>query len=292
MNLFLIGFGYTGRRLATRAMARGWPVTALVRSSEAAQAAEMAGCMTVAGDLDHPATLQNLPLAGCHLWYAAPPPAAGSSDPRIAHLGTALDPKAPPAKIVYLSTSGVYGDCQGQWVNEQCPPAPGTNRARRRLAAEDTLLDWGHRHAVPVTILRVAGIYGPQRLPLAALAAGEPQLCREQAPMTSRVHIDDLVTACLAALERGAPGEIYNVADDAPSTMTDYFLAVAEAFGLPAPPLIRREDAAGRLSPAMLSFLAESRRVDNHKLLTQLGVRLAYPDLASGLTACREALRA
>ena len=204
-------------------------------------------------------------------------------------------PGAPPpgkpgaqTKLVYLSTTGVYGDCGGALVDETRPLHPATDRARRRLAAEEVLGTWSRETGAALVILRVAGIYGPGRLPLAALRAGQPVLDRAEAPCSNRVHVDDLAAICLAAAERAPAGAVYNVCDGEHSTMTDFYIAVAEAFDLPRPPQISRAQARQVLSPALLSYLAESRRIDNRRLLAELGITLRYPTLQRGLAACRD----
>ena len=193
-----------------------------------------------------------------------------------------------PEKLVYLSTTGVYGDCGGALVDETRPLHPATDRARRRLAAEEVLGTWSRETGAALVTLRVAGIYGPGRLPLAALRAGQPVLDRAEAPCSNRVHVDDLAAICLAAAERAPAGAVYNVCDGEHSTMTDFYIAVAEAFDLPRPPQISRAQARQVLSPALLSYLAESRRIDNRRLLAELGITLRYPTLQRGLVACRD----
>lgn len=237
------------------------------------------------GDLDRPLSLAGLPVADAIVFYLAPPPDTGSGDPRMrTFLGT-LRPDGPPARIVYISTSGVYGDRQGAWVSEDTPPAPTTDRARRRLDAETALLDWHRSSGVPVVILRVGGIYGPGRLPLERLRRGEPVVREEEAPYTNRIHADDLAYVCILAAQRGRPGAIYNVSDGKPTTMTDYFKKVADKYGLPRPPQISLAEARTRLSPAMLSYIEESRRLDTRRLREELGVELRYSNLAAGLAA-------
>ncbi len=240
------------------------------------------------GDLDHPDTLPNLPTAQATLFYFAPPPASGDNDPRLDGVLARIPVDALPHKVIYISTSGVYGDRRGEWVTEATPPNPSTARSRRRLAAEETLLVWGARRQVPVVILRVGGIYGPGRWPLARLQRGEPILRAADCPYTNRIHADDLAAVCVAAAERGAAGEIYNVCDGHPSTMCDYFTLVAERFGLPAPEQVDLATARAVLSKEMMSYLGESRRLDNCKMLHDLGVTLRYPDLRAGLAAAEE----
>lgn len=233
-----------------------------------------------------PASLCHLPIAGSELFYFAPPPTSGITDPRLAAFTAALPAESLPRRFVLISTTGVYGDCRGEWVTEDRPPDPQADRARRRLDAEHTLRAWSTQTGVPIVILRVAGIYGPGRLPEKRLRRGEPVLREEESPWSNRIHVDDLARACVAAMQRGRPESVYNATDGHPATMTDYFNRAADALGLPRPAQIAMADAHGRLSEGMLSYLAESKRLDNRRLREELGVRLAYPDLASGLRAC------
>lgn len=173
-------------------------------------------------------------------------------------------------------------------MDEDWPLCPTSDRGKRRLAAETRLQDWGALHDVPVVILRAPGIYGPGRLPLERIRRGIPVLNETDSPWSNRIHADDLATACLAAARRGRPGQAYNVTDGQPTTMTDYFWRIADCFGLPRPPAISMEEARTVLTPAMLSFLVESRRLSNRRLVEELGVTLAYPDLSLGLLACKE----
>ncbi|MCF6281888.1 MAG: SDR family oxidoreductase [Candidatus Polarisedimenticolaceae bacterium] len=283
-NIFIIGCGDVGRQVAERWKKRGAALSALARSAESASRLSELGICTVKGDLDRPETVQNLPLSGAWVYYFAPPPDSGFTDPRMEAFITGLEGVTPPpCGIVYIGTSGVYGDCQGAWVDEDATLAPATDRAKRRVDAEQQLRAWGRAHSVPVIILRVGGIYGPGRLPLKRLQQAAPVLHFEESPFSNRIHIDDLVTISLAAVERGRADRVYNVCDDNPSTMTDYFCAVADAVGLPSPPMITMQQAEQVMSAAMLSYLTESRRMVNRRLHDELKVTLAYPDLAAGL---------
>ena len=280
---FIIGCGDVGGRLAQRERADGHTVRALARRTEAADALRREHIEPVAGDLDDPASLRDLPVAGSRLFYFAPPPAEGTTDPRMDHLVAALEEGPLPERVVYLSTSGVYGDRGGAWVDEEAEPDPQTDRARRRLHAETVLRDWGRRHGVPVVVLRVGGIYGDGRLPVARLRQARPVLRPEDCGYTNRIHVEDLVTACQAAAERGGADRVYNVSDGRPGTMTEYLFAVADALGIRRPPSVAWDEADDRLSPGELSYLRESRRLDNRRMVEELGVELRYPDLASGL---------
>ncbi len=283
--MWILGCGYTGTRLARRWLDQGRPVTALVRSEPSRLALARAGIPTLARDLAAD-PFDDINWAGQDLYHLAPPPPTGREDRLTRHLVAAFRRNGHPHRLVYLGTTGVYGDCGGDWVDETRPPAPAADRAHRRWDAEDTLRAWSRESGAELILLRVAGIYGPGRLPLERLRQGLPLVREEEAPWSNRIHITDLVEACVAAMERGAAGAIYNVCDGHPTTMTDYFLRVADAAGLPRPPLIPLREAAREVSAGMMSYLAESRRIGNRRLRQELGVSLRYPDLASGLPAC------
>jgi len=289
--LLIIGCGDIGRRIGRRALAAGHRVTGLVRSASSAEAARQAGIEPLVAELLDPDSLGDLPSAGSWLIYCAPPPGGGVSDPKMSNLCAAIRPGQEPARMVYLSTSGVYGDCGDREVTEATPVRPGTARARRRLDAETTFTQFGEQRGIPTILLRVTGIYGPFRFPLHRILEGHPLLRRDLAPNTNRIHADDLAQICLAAAERGDPGGIYNVCDGQQSTMTDYFLAVADAFGLPRPPEVCLEQAEQTMNPLMLSYFRESRRMSNRKLIDGLGIRLLYPTLEEGLRASLAEMR-
>ncbi len=281
----IIGCGYVGERVARAALERGEPVTAVTRSSERAAALQGAGIATRLGDLDQPLSLETLPLAGALVYYFAPPPASGDRDPRLAGFLDVADTVGVPAAVVLVSTTGVYGDCAGQWVDESRPPAPKADRARRRWDAEQRLRTWADARGVRAVILRVAGIYGPGRLPRARLQRREPVLAAKLSPWSNRVHVDDLVCACIAAGNRDDAHGVYNVADGHPSTMTDYFNQVADALGLSRPPQIDATAAETELSEGMRSYLAESKRIDIRRMREDLGIEPRYRNLAEGLDA-------
>jgi nucleoside-diphosphate-sugar epimerase len=284
-RVLVVGCGYVGERVAALERAACAYVLALVRSGESADRLRAQGIEPVSGDLDDPQSLRTIPVSGADLYYLAPPPSAGITDPRAAAFIEAMMPANLPRRVVLISTTGVYGDCQGQWVDEERPPNPQADRARRRLDAENRFRAFGGLHTVPIIILRVAGIYGPGRLPIERLSRHEPVLREEESPWSNRIHVDDLARVCVAAMRHGRNGSVYNATDGHPSTMTDYFNRVADAAGLPRPPAIARADSRDRLSGGMLSYLAESKRLDNRRLREELGVKLQYPDLTSGLAA-------
>ena len=280
----IIGYGDIGRRVATLCQERGWQVHALTRRAVTAAQLSAQGRIAYLGNLDQPDTLPALPTAASLIFYFAPPPPHGEGDPRLRAFLNILPRSAFPCKIIYISTSGVYGDCQGAWVTEQGTLNPSTDRARRRLAAENLLRDWEGRNGVPVVILRVGGIYGPGRLPVERLRQGSPVLREQECGYTNRIHADDLAAVCVAAAERGQG--IYNVSDGHPGTMADYFNKVADLYRLPYPTQIGFDQARTLLSAEMMSYLAESRRLDNRRMLAELGISLLYPTLKEGLANC------
>jgi len=280
-TVLIVGCGYTGLRLATQLLAEGTRVYGLVSSEASGARLQGAGVTPVIADLDSAAQLTSRLPAAEQVVYLAPPPREGLQDLRIDRVLGALG--AGPDALIYASTSGVYGNCGGAWVDEKRPPNPESERARRRLDAEARINAWARDHERRAVILRVAGIYGPDRLPLPRLRAGTPVICPDEAPYTNRIHVDDLATACRTALASGSG--TYNVADDQPTTATAYFYRVADRAGLPRPPCVGMAAAPEVLSPMMLSFLRESRRLDNRRLRKELGVRLQYPDLESGLAS-------
>jgi nucleoside-diphosphate-sugar epimerase len=286
--MLIVGCGDVGSRIATRSRGRGEPVYCIVRRRESAGDLLENGLNALAVDLDRGAP----PLRGdwdqAQIQYLAPPPSNGSEDPRMQRFLAAL-PRDRRHRIVYVSTTGVYGDCAGAWVDETRAAAPRVDRARRRYDAERQLGEWRAAGHGEVVVLRVAGIYGPGKLPLQRLRQQLPMVGEDEAPWTNRIHIDDLVAVCEAAMQRGRDGEVYNVSDGDPGNMRDYFDRVADLYDLPRAPLIGLAEARAALSPGMLSYLGESRRLDNRKMLAELGVELRYPDLQRGLRACRAA---
>jgi nucleoside-diphosphate-sugar epimerase len=284
-SVSIVGCGDIGCRVAQACLQRGEPVTGWVRSDGSVAALRERRIAALKVDLDQP--LSGLPsLAGDDLYYFAPPPAEGRRDSRVARLIDALEGVGQPRRVVYLSTTGVYGDCAGEWVDESREPAPSVDRAHRRLDAENRWRDWSLEGGGELVILRVAGIYGPGKLPVARLRSGRPMVVEADSPITNHIHTFDLVEICLAAMQRGVSREVYNVCDGHPGSMTGYFNTVADFLGLPRPPLISLEEAKSQLTPGMLSYLAESRRLGNRKLIEELGVTLRYPTLAEGLPAC------
>lgn len=282
-RLLVVGFGDIAQRMVPLLAGR-WRVYALARDPRRFPLLRALGVTPVRGDLDRPETLA--PLAGLahDVAHLAPPPERGARDTRTAHLIAALAKGGSlPQHFVYISTSGVYGDCGGALVAETRPPRPQTERARRRADAERQLRVWGRRSGVRVSILRVPGIYAADRLPLARLRHGTPALNADEDVYVNHVHADDLARIVVAALQRGAPGRMYNAADDAPIRMGDYFDLVAERFGLPRPPRVSRAAANRLIAPNLRSFMSESRRLVNRRLKQELRVRLRFPTVREGI---------
>ena len=285
-SVLILGCGDIGRRVAD--CWQGVPVTGLVRSKTSASQLQQAGIRPLQADLDDPTSVKDLPVANALVYYFAPPPASGTTDSRMAHFLAAIDPECLPARIVYISTSGVYGDRGGEVVTEDTPPNPQVDRARRRYDAEQRLRRFGQEHGVAVVILRVGGIYGPGRLPRKRLEERVPIIHEHLAPSTNRIHAEDLAEICVAAAKRGRADTVYNVSDGTDSNMTEYFNTVADFLKLPRPPTIDWEEAERSLSAGMLSYLKESRRMDNRRMLEELGVELQYPTLEAGLAAMKQ----
>ena len=233
-------------------------------------------------DLDRPESLASLEPADA-VWHCAPPPQTGESDTRTANLLAALERRRIlPTRFVYISTSGVYGDCGGALVDEAFPVNPQSARAVRRVHAEAQLALWCTRHRVALVVLRAPGIYAADRLPLERLRSGTPALRDEDDVHTNHIHADDLAGICARALESDAPTGIYNASDDTQLKMGEWFDLVADRTGLPRPPRIPRSEAATRIPPGLLSFMGESRRLDNGRLKRILGVQLRFPTVHEG----------
>jgi len=288
--VLIIGCGDIGQRVALLYMQTGAQVVGLVRCDESSTKLQKLNILPIRGDLAQEDTLEDLPTESADIFYFAPPPAKGVSDTNMRHFLAAIHKEKLPARIVLISTTAVYGDCQGAWITEKQPENPQTDRGRRRQDAEMACRTWARKHGVPLVILRVGGIYGPGRLPIERLKKGLPILREEESPFTNRIHQDDLARICMIAanhLKEGIYSEtIFNVADGQPGTMSQYFKDVAKACGLPVPPEISREEAEKQMSAGMLSYLRESRRIDNTRLVSELGVNLIYPSLEVGLKKC------
>jgi len=279
--IYIVGYGDVGNRVADRWIVQGTKVRVLVRRPIRVSEHMHPRIELHRGDLDDPATLPTEAMAGTRLYYFAPPPKSGDKDTRMRHFVEALT--SPPEKLVLISTTGVYGDCGGEWVDESRPPNPGSDRARRRLDAEQVLTEYAETHDVPLVILRVAGIYGPGRLPEKRLREQTPLPASGDCGFTNRIHIDDLVEICFRAMAEPELTGVYNVSDGTPGTMRDYFDQLADTLGYERLPVLAREQMAATLNSRMMTYLGESRRLDNSRMLEKMGVSLRYPDLQSAL---------
>ncbi len=290
-RLLIIGCGDVGLRVAGVLGGR-WRIYALPHSPDRYSTLRAHGVMPVSGDLDRPETLQRIAGLAQDVVHLAPPPGSGARDTRTINLIRALAKGGSlPQRLVYISTSGVYGDCGGDVIDETRRARPLSDRAKRRLDAEHQLRGWGAESGVQISILRVPGIYSAARLPLARLEARTPALAPDRDPYTNHIHADDLARTVLAALGRGRGGRAYNASDGCWMKMGEYFDMVAEQFNLPRPPRVSWEAAQTELSENLLSFMRESRRLANGRLTKELRVRLLYPSAQQGVVAAREAAK-
>jgi nucleoside-diphosphate-sugar epimerase len=280
--LIIVGYGYLGKRLVDHCVLNQRPVSVLTRSSDHLARLDTLGIDYQLLDLDAPAGALALPVAGRAVIYTAPP-ADGVQDRRLSTLLGLLPEK--PQRLVYISTSGVYGDCAGQLVDENTPVNPASDRGRRRVNAEQAVRDWAEENRVSWTVLRVPGIYGPYRLPLDSLLRGEAFLRPEESPPGNRIHVDDLVACCLAAADHPTASGLFNVGDGNPLSATGFAQAAARAMGLPEPVLVNLAEAQQRISPGRWSFLSESRQLDTRRIHQELGVVLRYANPLDGLQA-------
>ncbi|MCC6533125.1 MAG: NAD-dependent epimerase/dehydratase family protein [Burkholderiales bacterium] len=286
MNRLLIaGFGDIARRALPLLRPR-FAIVALVRPERCAEANTHPGMRVEPGDLDEAATLERFGGWASHVLHLAPPPRRGTQDPRTEHLLAALAAHPPlPERLVYVSTSGVYGNCDGAWVEETRPVNPQSDRARRRVAAERAIVAFGRTHGVRTVILRAPGIYAAGRLPLQRLRNRTPVLRAEDDVYTNHVHGDDLAAMVVAALTHAAADGIYNACDDCALPMGVWFDLVADRNGLPRAPRIARAEAADVIAPPLLSFMSESRRLSNARIKRELGLALRYPSVDEGVAA-------
>jgi nucleoside-diphosphate-sugar epimerase len=257
-----------------------------LRPEHASETAGWPNLTLLRGDLDRPETLTALAQPVTHVLHCAPPPSAGVTDPRTANLLALLTTRSQrPRRLVYISTSGVYGDCAGEWVDETRPVDPRTDRARRRVDAEVRIESCCRAFGIGYAILRAPGIYAPGRLPLARLRAGTPVLRAADDVYTNHIHAEDLAAIAVRALLADGANGIFNAADDTVLRMGDWFDLLADRAGLPRPPRIARAQAAALIPAALLSFMSESRRLVNRRMKETLGVVLRYPTVFEGVPA-------
>jgi len=286
-TLLVVGCGDVGLRVL-RLLRGRWRLLALTSSPQRFDELRAAGAVPLLGNLDQPATLRRIGALADAVLHLAPPAQRGEQDHRTAHLVQALARGGRVKRLVYGSTTGVYGDAGGAVFDETRPVAPATDRARRRVDAERRLRAFGRASGARVTLLRIPGIYAGDRPgghPRERLARGTPVLRAEDDVYTNHIHADDLARACVAALLRGGAQRVINVCDDTDLTMGGYFDLAADLCGLPRPPRLSRAEAVAVLSPMQMSFMGESRRLINRRLKQELRLRLRYTTVAQGLLA-------
>ncbi|MDR2196326.1 MAG: SDR family oxidoreductase [Gallionellaceae bacterium] len=300
-RITLIGCGDIALRVA--ALLRGrYRLYGLARNEAKFPALRAAGITPIFGDLDGRASLKRIAgLADTILHFAPPAADANGHDRRTRNLLAALNSSLPPrgggvgrggflrhpARLIYISTSGVYGDCGGDLIAETRPPRPQTSRAALRLDAEQQIRAWAQRNNVHAAILRVPGIYAADRLPLERLRSGTPAITANEDSYVNHIHADDLAHIVIAALHRSGANRIYHASDDGEMKMGDYFDAVADAHGLARPPRMSREEVKRNVSPMLWSFMNESRRMVNERMKRELNVKLRYPTVQDALSNAR-----
>ena len=286
-TLLIVGCGDVGLRVL-RLVQPQWRVLALTSSPERCCMLRARGAVPLLGNLDEPATLGRLGGLADAVLHLAPPPGQGSHDPRTANLLRALARGGRVQRLVYASTSGVYGDCRGARFDETRAVQPATDRARRRVDAEARVRWFGRATGARVSVLRIPGIYATDRPgghPRDRLLRGTPVLDEADDVYTNHIHADDLARACVAALRRGKPQRVVHASDDTELKMGEYFELAARLCGLPPPPRISRDQALQTLPPMQLSFMSESRRLDNTRLKRELRLQLRHPRVEQGLLA-------
>lgn len=284
-RILIIGPGDVAMRLVPQLTAK-FRVFALLRNRERADLLRNANVIPIMGDLDDVRSLKRIGAIADMVLHFAPPPSSGAIDSRTKNLIAALSAgRNIPRRLVYISTSGVYGDCGGAWIDETQPVRPLTARGVRRVDAEQLLRNWASRSGVRLSILRAPGIYGDGRLPTKRLIAGTPVLAVTDDVYTNHIHADDLASITLAALFRAKANRVYHASDDSEMKMADYFDLVADLAQLTRPPRVSRVEAASRLPKELLSFMSESRRLRNNRLKKELGARLRYPTVREGVAA-------
>ena len=284
-RVLIVGCGDVGMRVAAAIRDRVH-LMALTSTGDRFDALRDLGVRVLRGDLDRPSSLRRLAGLADRVIHLAPPAPEAWTDTRTRALVTALRRRTAPLALVYGSTSGVYGDCAGARVTETRVLRADTPRARRRADAERWIRFFGRGAGVRASILRIPGIYAPDRVggtPQKRLKAGTPVLRSEDDVYTNHIHADDLARACILAMWRARPQRIYNTCDDTCLKMGDYFDLAADLYGLPRPPRLARAAAAAALPLGLLSFMGESRRLDNTRLKRELKLALLYPTVTQGL---------
>lgn len=280
-RLLIIGCGDVGMRLLPL-LRQHFRIFALTSQAGRCEELRAAGAIPLLGNLDQPHTLARLKGLVDSVVHLAPPPSEGKTDKRTLNLTAILPDKS---RLVYISTTGVYGDCAGASFDETRTVKPLNARAQRRVAAENCLRSWARRSHSCLSILRVPGIYAADRLPIERLQKGTPALIEADDVYTNHIHADDLAQLIKLALFRALPNRVYHAVDDSNMKMAAYFDLVADTFALPRPPRLPRADLAQQVSPVLLSFMSESRRMQNQRIKLELGMRLRYASVSDGVRA-------
>lgn len=281
-RLLIIGCGDIARRTIPL-LSPNYRLYALIRNASQCSLLRSMGVTSIRGDLDHRASLSRIAGLADAVLHLAPPANTGAKDVRTRNLLATLAHGKLPARFVYVSTSGVYGDCAGDWVDETHPVNPQSLRAQRRVDTELLIREWAGRNGVCASILRVPGIYAEDRLPLERLRSGMRAIVAEEDSYTNHIHADDLARIIVAALRHGKPNRVYHASDDSQMKMGDYFDAVADAYRLPRPARITRAEAQRVLPASLLSFMNESRRLTNARMKRELQVNLQLPTVGNTL---------
>lgn len=295
-RILIVGCGDIAMRVAPLLRGR-YRLFGLVRHAERSAELRATGIIPLAGDLDNRASLARIGGLADIVLHFAPPPSgthlknndrrSHGIDTRTRNLLAALSRGTLPKRLIYISTSGVYGDCGGADVSETHPLNPQTARARLRANAEQQIRGWAKHSPVNANILRVPGIYADDRLPLERLRVRTPAIIREEDSYTSHIHADDLARIVLAALRYAKPNRVYHASDDSRMKMGDYFDAVADAHGLPRPPRLPHAEVERNVPPALWSFMNESRRLSNERMKKELKIKLRYPTVVDALASIK-----
>lgn len=295
-TLLIVGCGDIALRTVSL-LQSNYRIFGLYRNLDSFKQARLSGIIPIYSDLDDRSTLGRLAGIAQVVLHLAPPPSYGLRDMRTTNLlsaltlQTRLHQRILPQRLVYISTSGVYGNCNGAFIDETQRVNPTSDRALRRVDAERQIRQWGLRNHVSVSLLRVPGIYAANRLPLARLREGQPAILEEEDSYTNHIHADDLAQIIYAALRYARPGRVYHATDDTQLKMGGYFDLVADQFNLRRPPRITREEAKVRISPGMMSFMNDSRRLKNDRMKKELYVKLCYPTVIDGITASTQSVK-
>lgn len=281
-RLLIIGCGDIARRTILL-MGKRYHTYAMTRNRTQCDSLRAMDVVPLAGDLDNRKGLSRIAGLADIVLHFAPPQNAGTKDVRTRHLLAALSRGTLPRQLIYISTSGVYGDCGGARVNETHRLHPQSARAQRRVDAETQIRAWARENGVKASILRVPGIYAEDRLPRERLQAGMPAIRADEDSYTNHIHANDLARVVVSALRRARTNRVYHASDDGEMKMGDYFDAIADAYHLPHPPRISRAEAQRSLPESLLSFMNESRRLTNDRMKLELQVRLQYPTVRHAL---------